>query len=198
MSTVSEAGAVAASATGDSRSVTILRAKLKRESVRRHTFRAWPYEAVVKGEDLARAGFFRIFTGDFVQCVFCLGRVGNWSPGDDAMAVHLDRHGDCPHASGTLCGNIPVEHEANLTPVDPPSDSEITSGFLLGVPRMAAPDETLSDDLRAGELFGLAKPGLLSLGRTLGLRIWRYVLLSFSLSAHFLTILIPCHSQLCN
>ena len=60
------------------------------------TFDNWPKETLVKGFQLAEAGFFYLGIADRVQCVFCDGILRNWDPGDDPWKEHERHFKHCP------------------------------------------------------------------------------------------------------
>lgn len=87
--------------------VQILR-KLKREVVRFRTFQNWQSTAI-QPNVLAKAGFFFFNDGDKVQCAYCLGIVGQWDPGDDALTEHRRHFPRCPFILGLPVGNVPID-----------------------------------------------------------------------------------------
>lgn len=78
------------------------------ETARRLTFARWD-ESQLPSTQLARSGFF--FTGvkDHVQCIFCLGILGCWSPGEEPDEEHRRQFPECPLVTGAPTGNIPVD-----------------------------------------------------------------------------------------
>ncbi|XP_063593432.1 baculoviral IAP repeat-containing protein 7-B-like isoform X2 [Penaeus indicus] len=78
------------------------------EAVRRLTFARWD-ESQLSSTQLAQSGFF--FTGvkDHVQCIFCLGVLGCWSPGEQPDEEHRKQFPECPLVTGAPTGNIPVD-----------------------------------------------------------------------------------------
>lgn len=80
---------------------------LKQEITRKKTFRNWASSAVNPSQ-LAKAGFFYFNDGDKVQCIFCLGIIGNWEKNDDVMMKHKTLFPNCPFISGLSVDNIPL------------------------------------------------------------------------------------------
>lgn len=80
--------------------------KLRRESIRLHTFIDWTSTAV-QPSALAKAGFFYFHVSDKVQCVFCLGILGGWGSKDDPLTEHRRHFPRCPLILGDS-GNIPI------------------------------------------------------------------------------------------
>lgn len=78
------------------------------ESARRQTFARWD-ESQLPSTQLAQSGFF--FTGvkDHVQCIFCLGILGCWSPGEQPDEEHRKQFPECPLVTGAPTGNIPFD-----------------------------------------------------------------------------------------
>lgn len=91
-----------------------------KESARRSTFVDWPL-GFVRPEDLARIGFVYLKTGDRVQCVFCLGIVTDWEPGDVPLQEHGRHFPSCPFIRGSTTNNVSIEDEfrGQLQPLDP-------------------------------------------------------------------------------
>ena len=57
-------------------------------SNRLNTFRMWPCDYFLRGEDLAEAGFFYYGKSDVVTCFSCNLELGNWRPFDDVYKQH--------------------------------------------------------------------------------------------------------------
>ena len=55
---------------------------------REATFRDIPWPYPVKGDELARAGFYAVGPRDRVRCFSCKKRIKNWRIGDNAMSEH--------------------------------------------------------------------------------------------------------------
>jgi hypothetical protein len=107
--------------------VEILR-RLKREIVRRGTYRNWS-SAVISPGELARAGFFYFNDGDRVQCAFCLGIIERWAPRDNAMSEHRRLFGNCPFICGLPVGNIPIDPITGREVIPPESPLNLTGGI---------------------------------------------------------------------
>ena len=80
--------------------------KFKSEAARFRTFFNWKNQAV-RPSQLAKAGFFYFNDEDKVQCVFCLGILGNWKAGEDPAHEHRTHFPRCPFMLGDRVGNIP-------------------------------------------------------------------------------------------
>ena len=80
--------------------------KLKSEAARFRTFFTWTNPSQ-RPAQLAKAGFYYFNDGDKVQCVFCLGILGQWKAGEDPAHEHRTHFPRCPFMLGDRVGNIP-------------------------------------------------------------------------------------------
>ena len=81
---------------------------LKFESERLDTFVGWPVDWLPP-EKLAADGFYYLRTKDHCACVFCLGIIGSWEPGDTPRGEHRRFFGHrCKFVQGEPVGNIPL------------------------------------------------------------------------------------------
>lgn len=94
-------------------------ANMKHEAARLATFHNWPL-AYIRGEDLAKAGFFYLNQRDNCRCAFCGNYVGDWDTGDVPMDEHRKLFPLCGFVRGLDVGNVSIESEA--------SSSSSTSG----------------------------------------------------------------------
>lgn len=61
---------------------------LKSYCVRLKTFSVWSFEHVIKGQDLAAAGFYNLNVGMKTKCAFCDCVVGYWEKSMDISKKH--------------------------------------------------------------------------------------------------------------
>ena len=86
-----------------------LLARWKYETARRATFAAWPWHDLgISTAEFAKAGFVYLNQDDRVQCVFCLGIVEGWQPGDTPRAKHRENYPHCIFLRGVPVGNVPI------------------------------------------------------------------------------------------
>ncbi|XP_067930248.1 baculoviral IAP repeat-containing protein 7-like [Watersipora subatra] len=76
------------------------------EGQRRRTFQTqWPHDGTLSGNKMAEAGFYYLGERDQVQCVFCRGRLHNWSQNEVPMTEHARLFNFCRFVKGLNCGN---------------------------------------------------------------------------------------------
>ncbi|XP_067929674.1 baculoviral IAP repeat-containing protein 7-like [Watersipora subatra] len=76
------------------------------EGERRRTFQTrWPHDGTLSGAKMAEAGFYYLGERDQVQCVFCRGRLHNWSQQEVPMTEHARLFNFCRFVKGLNCGN---------------------------------------------------------------------------------------------
>ncbi|XP_067929112.1 baculoviral IAP repeat-containing protein 7-like [Watersipora subatra] len=102
------------------------------ERERRRTFQTqWPHDGTLSGMKMAEAGFYYLGEGDQVQCVFCRGRLRNWSQHEVPMTEHARLFNFCQFVKGLNCGNreyrskkVASEDMANITVFGNLTDAE--------------------------------------------------------------------------
>lgn len=92
------------------------------ERYRRKTFLVnWPHNmnhGSLTGILMAQSGFFALGTADWVECVFCRGRLHDWADTDNVMAEHSGAFSFCGFMKGFECGNRVYEAPSTLTAGD--------------------------------------------------------------------------------
>lgn len=71
-------------------------ANFEDEVARLKSFRNWPEQIGVAGDDLAYAGYYYTGTGDVVRCPFCGGEARHWRDSHSAFERHKIHSPDCP------------------------------------------------------------------------------------------------------
>lgn len=85
---------------------------MRSEEARLQTFSSWPFDAPIRPQDLAQAGFFYFDVNDRVQCFCCSGMLGGWEIGDTAWGEHARHYPYCFFVLGHDVGNVPLQGSA--------------------------------------------------------------------------------------